>query len=301
MKLSIFSSLLLLPSYILTSPIHQSEINKYFPIVQLSSSNPFSYDRITDFVVFGDSYSLVGTNFTDMTYTGKNRSYGKNWPLQLLDLHPMQMWNFAEAGTTVDMSIINRDSHDFITQCRNFAKLVKNKKSLEEWGKEGLFAIWIGANDIRSMKRKTKKKQDIYVRIMLKMFKLMDELYQEGARNLLIMNVPPLEKIPFNDDGHLGEVSIDVYYVNYLFSRFTKMFANIHSDANIFLYNIHRRFNDIIEHCTQYQFKDCRSDWRNHKSDSVELYFWGDFSHPTYKANEIFAKDIQNFLTSISN
>ena len=301
LSLLLLGGLLFLPNFISSLPINHYKIDNYFPFIQLSYVNPFIYDHITDFVVFGDSYSLVGTNFTDMTYSGKNRSHGKNWPLQLLDLHPMQMWNFAEPGTTVDMSIINRESHDFIAQCHNFSTLVKDKKTIEEWKQSGLFAIWVGSNDIRSMNRSTKNKEEIYDRIMEEMFNLIDGLYQEGARNLLIINVPPLEKIPFNDDGRLNEVSVDVDYMNSLFSENIQTFAETHSDANVFLYDIYRRFNKIIENCSQYQFKDCRSDWRNHRTDSVELYFWGDFSHPTYKANEIFSNEINDFLTIISN
>jgi len=301
MKLSIFNYLLFSPSYILTLPFKkQNGANNYFPYVHLSNSNPFIYERITDFVVFGDSYSQVNTNLTDMSYTGKNRSRGKNWPVQLIDLHPMKMWNFAEAGATVDMSIINRDSHDFKTQCHNFTKLIKDKKTTGEWGKVGLFAIWIGSNDIRSMDRKIQNKEEIYDRIMIEMFKMIDVLYQKGARNLLIINVPPLEKIPFNKDGSFNEVSVDVDYMNNLLSKNIQSFADTHSDTNIFLYDIHHRINEIINHCTQYKFKDCRSDWRKHKIESIKLYFWSDLSHPTYQANEFFSNDIHGFLTITS-
>jgi len=280
--------------------IKESGVDDYFPFVHLSNDNPFVYKDITDFIVFGDSYSQVGTNFTDMTYTGKNRSHGKNWPLQLIDIHPMQMWNFAQSGSTTDMKIVFREPHDFKSQYALFRKLVKNKKTFYEWNKVGLFAIWIGANDIRSMKQNNPNKNLIYYRIMDEMFDIIDTLYREGARNLLILNVPPLEKIPFNFDGRLNKISMDVNYMNALFSNKIKEFAETHSKANIFLYDIHRRFDQVISNCTQYKFKDCRSDWRDHKTDSVELYFWGDFSHPTYKANEIFSNDINDFLNSIS-
>jgi len=299
MKPSILGSLLLFPSCILTIPIQPTEINNYFPFVHLSDVHPFNYDYITDFVVFGDSYSQVSTNLTDMSYTGKNRSRGKNWPLHLIDLHPMKMWNFAEPACTVDVTIIDRGTHDFKTQCDNFKQLVWDKKTEDEWGKVGLFAIWMGSNDIRSMNRTTPNKEEIYDRVMEVMFKMVDELYQEGARNLLIINVPPLEKIPFNDDGRLNEVSVDVNYMNSLYLKNIQTFAESHSDANIFLYDIHRRFNEVINNCKLYKFRDCRSDWRNHRKKSIKLYFWADYSHPTYRANKFFSYDIHNFLTSI--
>jgi len=299
-SLFLICSLLFLCDGILAFPLNKDEVNYYFPFVHLSDDYKFVYDDITDFIVFGDSYSQVGTNFTDMTYTGKNRSHGKNWPLQLIDIHPMKMWNLAESGSTVDMKIIKREPHDFKIQCKNFNKLVMGKKTTDEWKKVGLFVVWIGSNDIRSMKRKRPNKKEIYDKIMVEMFKQYDVLYQDGARNLLIINVPPLEKIPLNVDGRLNEVSVDVDYMNSLFSKNIKTFAETHSDANIFLYDIHHRINQIISNCTQYKFKDCRNSWNESSKESIELYFWADSSHPTYKGNEFFSNDINDFLTNIS-
>jgi len=102
----LISSLLYLCDGILAIQFKINEVNSYFPFVHLSDDNKFVYKDITDYIVFGDSYSQVGTNFTDKTYTGKNRSHGKNWPLQFIDIHSMKMWNFAESGSTVNMNIL---------------------------------------------------------------------------------------------------------------------------------------------------------------------------------------------------
>jgi len=32
----------------------------------------------------------------------KNSSGGKNWPLHLIDLHEMTLWNFAIGGAVID-------------------------------------------------------------------------------------------------------------------------------------------------------------------------------------------------------
>ncbi len=82
MKQSIFCSLSFLINSLLflnsckALPVKE-KVYDYFPYVRLSDINPFVYKNITDFIVFGDSYSQVGTNFTDMTYSGNNRSHGK--------------------------------------------------------------------------------------------------------------------------------------------------------------------------------------------------------------------------------
>ncbi|KAG4083691.1 hypothetical protein H8356DRAFT_967623, partial [Neocallimastix lanati (nom. inval.)] len=49
-----------------------------------------------------DSHSSVQTNFTDMTYTRNNCSRGKNWPIHLIDLHNMILWDYALGGLIID-------------------------------------------------------------------------------------------------------------------------------------------------------------------------------------------------------
>eukprot|EP00833_Pecoramyces_ruminatium_P013277 jgi/Orpsp1_1/1187309/evm.model.d7180000056753.1 len=68
----------------------------------LSKTTPFKYSEFKDIIIFGDSYTTVSIDFNTMKYTGENLSGGKNWPQFLIDMHPMNMWNFAISGAVVD-------------------------------------------------------------------------------------------------------------------------------------------------------------------------------------------------------
>ncbi|ORY48789.1 hypothetical protein LY90DRAFT_703128 [Neocallimastix californiae] len=76
-------------------------------------------------VVFGDSFSSTGTNFDTMKYSGNNISGGKNWPLQLLDLHNMTLWNFSVGGAVVNHMIVPRNGYksSFITEYNKFSTI----------------------------------------------------------------------------------------------------------------------------------------------------------------------------------
>ncbi|KAG4102900.1 hypothetical protein H8356DRAFT_929928, partial [Neocallimastix lanati (nom. inval.)] len=76
--------------------------NKNSPLVLLSNSTKFNYNKIENLIVFGDSHSTVLTNFTDMSYTGWNFSGGKNWPLYLIDFNNIKLWNYAVRGAYIN-------------------------------------------------------------------------------------------------------------------------------------------------------------------------------------------------------
>eukprot|EP00833_Pecoramyces_ruminatium_P015495 jgi/Orpsp1_1/1189527/evm.model.d7180000072621.1 len=68
----------------------------------LSNISKFNYNEIKSLIVFGDSHSSVGTNFTDMTYSGYNRCLGKNWALQLIEINNMTLYDFAISGSPIN-------------------------------------------------------------------------------------------------------------------------------------------------------------------------------------------------------
>lgn len=92
----------------------------------------------------------------------------------------------------------------------------------------------------------------------------------------------------------------DVSYFNNLINIYIEKFYLSHLDTNVFLYDIHSWFNIILNNCYKYNLKDCKNNWKHHKVGSIKDYFWSDLSHPTFKVNEIFAKNIDEFLKTNS-
>jgi len=272
----------------------------------LSETNVFNYNNIKDLVVLGDSFSSTGTNYHTMKYSGANVSGGKNWPLQLLKYHKMKLWNFAKVGAVVDFKIVPRRGYkvSFVRQGDIFVdKMSEGKTFGDSWnGNSTLVAYWIGVNDIRCIKRpKDKNVDEKFDKIIKEIFQTLEKMYNAGAKNFLIINIPPLIRHPFNSRGSYPYYEHDTEYFNNAFLEYSEKIASNHTDANIMVYNAEEQYNYIIDNCEKFQFKDCSHGWKVSKVTSLKKSLFHDFSHLSYNGNKYLAKDINKYLLSLNN
>jgi len=271
--------------------------------IYLSETNIFKYENIKDLIVFGDSFSSVDTNFKTMKYTGKNRSGGKNWPLHLIDFHPMKLWNFAVRGAVVDFKIIPRSGFkvDFVKERKIFINNMVNGKFSKDWNSDtSLFAFWFGSNEIRSIDRNANVTA-ILENVENTFFNGIETIYQNGARNFLLLNASPVDMYPLNLNGKRNYFKDDVAHFNKAFEVFAKDFSERHKDANVILYNLESEYRHIIDNCSDYNFFDCRNNWsQNKKTQMLEFSLWSDASHLSYNGNKVIAKDMNDLLSSIT-
>ncbi|OUM60071.1 carbohydrate esterase family 16 protein, partial [Piromyces sp. E2] len=196
---------------------------------------------------------------------------------------------------------IKRDPYDFVHQYEKFRN-TKGKTFNKEWSsKSSLFGIWIGSNDIRSACGNNTVPTDLYDKSISKMSLILEDLYNNGARNYLILNIPPLEKIPYLIRHPYDYIINDVTYYNNQLNKAIQTFYQNHDDINVFMYDIHNRFNDIISNCAKYKFKECKRSWIRTRRFSLNKYFWSDVSHVSYTATKYFVNDIINLLQSINS
>ena len=99
-------------------------------------------------IVFVDSHSATGTNFTDMNYTGRNHSGGKNWPLYLRDFNNMKLWNYAVGGSVIDNKVLSNPRDDKIDLLKQYElfyeKMSYGKIYFNVWNKNNsLFAFFL--------------------------------------------------------------------------------------------------------------------------------------------------------------
>jgi len=269
---------------------------KNFSVTLLSYSTNFDYNKIENLFVFGDSYSSVNTNFLDMSYTGDNRSLGKNWPLKLIELKNMKLWDFAIPASTINKNIVKSD-HDFFDQYNHFfEKMTFNKYFNGEWkSSNSLFAIWIGSEDIIRIPEKSNIEK-LSEQIISNMFDVIEKLYNDGARNFLILNIFYLNKTPYNKSGKINYMNFNINYYNKILKNKLNYYFKTKNDLNIFFYDINYLIDGIIEHCYNYEFNNCKDAWVLNKDKNVEDFFWSDLTHTTYKANSIFSEKINEFL-----
>jgi len=275
-------------------------------IILLSNSTKFNYNEIKNLMIFGDSHSAVGTNYTDMSYSGKNLSGGKNWPLYLKEFNNMKLWNYA-IGRAPIYEKLNNETVDLKMQCEYFYKnMSKGKKYYNEWNiNNSLFTFWFGTIDIgfRNYNYKT------IPELVKNLFFLIKGMYDIGVRNILIIGAPPLYRIPsrknfimcknHSDDICIKSLKKEVLSFNNELIKSSKKFFKKNNDVNIIYYNSVNKFENIISNCHKYNFKDCINSWGGKKNKNVNDYFWAN-SHISDLANKILAKDINDLLKSIS-
>jgi len=280
--------------------------SKNFSLILLSNSRKFNYNRIENLIVFGDSHSAVGTNYTDMTYTGRNHSGGKNWPLYLKDFNNMKLWNYATPRAPIYEKLFN-DSRDLKTQCDYFYEnMIKGKKFCNTWNENNsLFAFWFGTIDIGFRNHNYKTIEELSENF----FNLIKRMYDYGLRNILILSAPPLYIIPshrnfskcrgISDENCIKFLKNEVLTFNDEIIAKSNIFFNKHTDINLIYYSTVDIFENIISNCNEYKFKDCINTWGRNKKKNVNDYFWAN-SHISDLANKILAENINNLLSSLN-
>ncbi|KAG4084997.1 hypothetical protein H8356DRAFT_1435713 [Neocallimastix lanati (nom. inval.)] len=288
-----------------------SENNIFFEdknpsLILLSNSTKFDYNMIENLIVFGDSHSSVGTNFTDMSYTGWNFSGGKNWPLYLIDFNNIKLWNYAARG-----AYINKKFSKFVNNIDlekqysyYYENMSKGKQFSNVWNKyNSLYVFWFGTCDIGWRIKGTN------LEIIENLFNVIKRIYDIGARNILILGAPPLYRIPnrksynkckdVSDDDCIEILKKEVSQFNNEIIKISKIFFKKYSKVNLIYYSTVNIFEDIIKNCYEYGFKECINSWGGNKKKNVSDYFWAN-SHISDPAKKILSENINELLNSLS-
>ncbi|KAG4097209.1 hypothetical protein H8356DRAFT_1395032 [Neocallimastix lanati (nom. inval.)] len=272
---------------------HYYVTRKDVPIKIFKMVLKFDYNRIENLIVFGDSHSVVGTNYTDMTYTGRNHSG---------DFNNMKLWNYATPRAPIYEKLFN-DSRDLKTQCDYFYEnMTKGKKFCNTWNENNsLFAFWFGTIDIGFRNHNYKTIEELSENF----FNLIKRMYDYGLRNILILSAPPLYIIPshrnfskcrgISDENCIKFLKNEVLTFNDEIIAKSNIFFNKHTDINLIYYSTVDIFENIISNCNEYKFKDCINTWGRDKKKNVNDYFWAN-SHISDLANKILAENINNLL-----
>lgn len=281
-------------------------------IFYLSSNNTFNYNSINNFVVFGDSHSHQGTNFTTMEPSKKLIDYQKNWPLYLSDIHKMKLWNYAIPGGVADLNITYNDfcnknklyKCDLKSQYEMFYNNMSNgRKFYSNWNSDNtIFGIYIGSVDVHLAQF---MKKDITVfqiidRVVDAIINIAKKLYDTGAKNFIFMNVSPLENAPANTSGKHDYYKVNIPYFNEILNKQLEIFFNTYNNTNLIIYNLHNEYKYILNNYKKFEFISEKDGWFNNKDIDQNKYFWRDNTHITNKANEIIARDINDLLMYLS-
>ncbi|KLO08948.1 hypothetical protein SCHPADRAFT_908199 [Schizopora paradoxa] len=265
-------------------------------------------DCIKHLFVFGDSYSSVGYDqftiqehphpsvdhplgipFPGHTWTDDSAGMGDegmsenpNWVGHLVTSRrnaekPIVVYDYAVGGHCVlDVRGQIEDT---------FAGHVASQPEWARWkGGNSLFVVWVGINDCAG--------PTPYEPIVKDLMGVVDLLYEMGAINFLLIDVPPIDKSPAIPDSILEErpeLADDYKNWNALLHKHTKEFHTAHPKSTILMYSSYDLFTRVNQEPVKYGF--AAKDVKRRRGP-----MWMDHLHPTSKMHKVIADDIEAFL-----
>lgn len=135
------------------------------------------------------------------------------------------------------------------------------------------------------------------------LFKVQETLYQAGARNFLLFNIPPLHLSPghfffavtslfLNSDPSISAPVKSTSYINW--NNELKMsataFSSTHPDASVMIFSSWQTFTNVLTDPEAYGFLE--------KDTKKRGSIWIDHIHPTSKVHAVITRDLVQFLSA---
>jgi len=253
------------------------------------------YPGITNMIIFGDSYSSIGyPNFyprpdrdhplgsPSPAYFWTESSNKPNWVGHLVAKHKanpdLLVYDYAVGGDDVRA-----------LQSQVKIRFLPNVGKQPDWApwksNNTLFVTWIGINDCGSL-----RSDEAIEQVQKKLFNLEQELYDEGARNFLFIDVPPIDKSPAlfrSDAGSLVGRTYERW--NEILGRNVTAFLSENEDVTAMVLSSWDFFNLVFKTPSEYGFGE---------GDIHKRYgpVWADNIHPTSRMHEHLAARVNEFL-----
>ncbi|KAM0201439.1 hypothetical protein ACHAQD_011218 [Fusarium lateritium] len=279
----------------------------------------------------GDSYSRTGFDPSGTQPSSKNKignpafpgitsSNGPNWVGYLTGGYnesPFLTYNFGTSGAIVGTPNGDKSRYTVDREIReNFQPHYKLGKTFSS--DSSLFAVWIGINDVvLSYSDRTSKTYDVSFQSYKNRI---ESLYKDGARNFLLLTVPPLQHTPRitkSSDASRKARSITeaVQDWNKRIRLLQAQFLKAHPSANVFVYDTYPLFQQVYQRPSQFKETSVYKDTKNYctkyakgtKTPETKLdgckyaadeYLWINDLHPTSPIHRLLGKDIARFLST---
>ncbi|GAA6005411.1 hypothetical protein JCM11491_003633 [Sporobolomyces phaffii] len=272
---------------------------------------------------FGDSYSTTGYKpyvggVRDLEGIGMTTSGGYNWVQFLAYSQPKladSYFDMAYSGATTNNSIVASNVPCFVDQANIWKDWFTKPDSEVKWqSNTTLFTVWFGINDVGfatvSNQNSTLQRPLIFATY----WNVIEMLYAYGARNILLMGIPPTNRSPFVQSTNEVIVSIFEDYIagyNAHLYEFATALAQKYPDMNVALFDTQGFFNAILDNPELYGFKDSTTfcnqyTWSSNKpNDSQEIcryplaeYVWYNSYHPSWPVHRLLASVLTEMLSA---
>ncbi|KAH6638740.1 lysophospholipase-like protein A [Boeremia exigua] len=223
---------------------------------------------------------------------------------------PRQLWDFAYAGSNTDEVLTPLHWNHTVS-------LEKQILQFEQYGdpalqkvlsrKHALVAIWIGINDINDLAKLRGRNATfapLYETVIAAQSALWARVLALGYNNLLLLNLPPLDRGP----SPSVNASLVSSYNSILTSHATA-FAAAHPHANILQFDANRVLNGVFDDAASYGFTNTTSFCPGYNQPDVQTnpgkygcgeglatYLWYNSGHLTSRVHEVMSGVLGTWL-----
>ncbi|KAK3312829.1 carbohydrate esterase family 16 protein [Apodospora peruviana] len=269
-----------------------------------TSSTAAAPSSVQYLISFGDSYSQTGFNinstkpapgnpFGNPPLPGWTASGGLNWVGFLTATYnrsTLLTYNFAYGGATTNASLVTPWQPtvlSFIDQVAQFSGSIASHPSYAPWtSANSLFAVWMGVNDVGNSWWEADYATKVE-RIMDTYFGQLQVLYDAGARNFLLLSVPPIYKTPaVIAQGEATQQSEKAAIATYNGAIATRLaaFKTQNSGVEGKILDTEVPFNTALENPTSYGSPNATC----YNEDGKSCLWFNDY-HPGVKINQLVA------------
>ncbi|CAL1704676.1 unnamed protein product [Somion occarium] len=191
--------------------------------------------------------------------------------------HNILVYDYAVGGDRVDGVVSQIQRH--------FIPTVGQKPDWAPWSSgDTLFITWVGINDCAFLGTEEGIRKSID-----KLFDQQDCLYATGARNFLLIDVPPIHRSPGVLVSRAESTSLAIQLWNKILQEAIAHFNSTHSDATALIYSSYDLFTRILDDPVAYGFQ---VEDRRKRGGGI----WKDNIHPKARVHQEIAREISALL-----
>ncbi|KAF8852714.1 hypothetical protein BDZ45DRAFT_599510 [Acephala macrosclerotiorum] len=254
-------------------------------------------------------------------FPGRNSANGTNWVGFLTTRYNaslLQTYNLASSGATLDNAIVPGYPMSVALQVyQRFMPHYADAHSPSWKASDTLFVMFAGIVDSIMMngRRDPDDLSNINGNLTLVYSKLLDSLYGAGARNFLLLNVPPLERT-WQPEENGQEIKDKLKSDGAVYNQRVKSAAEDlkkFDGTNVWLFDTNTLFNQALDDpkmfpqtsgilntttpCGKYASGTPTTDYYDPECGiPVNQYFWLNGLHPTYPIHDVLARQIAKLL-----
>ncbi|KAJ5988700.1 hypothetical protein N7481_003910 [Penicillium waksmanii] len=265
----------------------------------------------TYFFTFGDSYSQTNFNVNGTQPSASNpmgnptlgtgtTGNGVNWIGYLTTADNASLvlnYNLAVGGATISNNLVPVPYEDMTSQVATFESSYSSKPASAPWrSDDSVFGFWIGINDCGNAFWQNESSV-LVPKLMTQYESLVLDIYANGGRKFLFVNVPPTDRSPyFIEQGTATTTQLAAWIKAYnegIRTMITTLKSK-HKDVTTVVYDANTFMGKVLDNPKEYGFpSDSCID-----ADGTSCVWWNNY-HPGTKYHKLQAADMKSHLSSL--